>query len=257
MALRFSANISTLFQDYPFLERFSCAKKFGFEAVEIQWPFDATPQELGTSKGGMSCDLINNYCSEGKLGYASIPENQENFMRDANYVLNYYNVLFFKKLHITSGFKDKNYSVVDHCNTFSSNLKGLVEGDFLENINVVGVIEPICTEVANNYFLNDFEMALEIVKEVNSPYIKLLLDVYHLHKITGDVKKNLEIYYPYAGHIQVSQDPGRTEPFSTGGNIDYQYVFDFLRQKKHTDFIGLEYVPSDTTDKAFQWMKNL
>lgn len=138
--------------------------------------------------------------------------------------------------------------------TLVENLKFAV--GLLEKENILGVIEPINNYSIPNYFLNSYEKAIEVIKAVDSAYLKLQLDIFHLQLIKGDITHTIEKVKPYIGHIQIAQAPDRNEP-DTNGEINYNYVLDKIQKDAgYTDWIGLEYNPLNDTAEGLKWVKN-
>ncbi|CAK9302612.1 unnamed protein product [Gordionus sp. m RMFG-2023] len=136
--------------------------------------------------------------------------------------------------------------------TYISNLKYACSR--LKKDNILGVIEPICPQAVPNYFLDSFYQAMKYIKLINEPNLKLQLDFYHLQRLHGNITENLNMFFPYVGHIQISQVPDRHEPDSDG-ELDYHYIFNLLQSLEYSGFIGLEYKPKGDTIDGLKWLK--
>jgi len=126
----------------------------------------------------------------------------------------------------------------------------------LQEEGIVGVIEPINKYDVPEYVLNDFDRAVELIKKINSPHLKLQLDVYHLQVISGNLSRRITEYFPFIGHIQVAQTPKRGHPASDG-EINYKYIFRLLEELGYNGWIGLEYKPQGETAAEFKWIKEM
>ncbi|KAG8173654.1 hypothetical protein JTE90_010540 [Oedothorax gibbosus] len=256
--MRFAANVSMMFQNIRMLDRFQEAKRLGFSAIEAQWLYDFLIKDLREAREAADIPivLINSpKCFEvfepNSVGMACIPDQELNFLHSINLAVDYCKSLKCSKLHIMAGNLSDNSTFEECEQKYIKNLKTVSE--LLKLHNITGVIEPICKQVLPNYFMNSYENAVKYIKEVNSENIKLLLDVFHLHNIEGNVEEGVLKYLPYAGHIQVSQAPKRNEPFAEGP-INYKNVFDILKTCGYTGEIGLEYIPTGPVPD-FEWIK--
>ncbi|XP_054721788.1 putative hydroxypyruvate isomerase [Uloborus diversus] len=256
--MRFAANLSTMFPNLPMPDRYSAAAGLGFKAVECQFVnlTENTPDELKEAMKNAGIEhhvLLNSWPGDNnEFGFAALPGGEEPFFDSISKVLPYTFSLGCRKLHILSGL------VQDDC----KNTKFLedmyvgrmqVAAEVLEDHAIVGLIEPLSPRVKNNYFLSSFEKAIELLEKIQRPNIKLLLDIFHLQEIEESME-NLEKYYKYAGHIQVSQSPDRREP-GAQGRIDYEDVFERLKKLGHNDYIGLEYYPQNSVEESLNWLK--
>ncbi|RZF32950.1 hypothetical protein LSTR_LSTR015810 [Laodelphax striatellus] len=255
MGMKFCANLSFMFQQETasLLERYGLASKAGFKAVECAFPYDYKIDDLVKAQKNANVEqvLINVYPGEsGQLGFAAIPGKEKEFETSLNSAIQYAKALNCKTIHIMSGKVENVQPVNDEvC------LKNLtLASKLLESENIVGVIEPINKWSVPNYYLNNYEKALEFVKKINSPSLKLQLDIFHLQQIKGNLTRNIEELIPHTGHIQIAQVPKRGEP-NTPGEINYPYVFSVLKELKYNGFIGLEYLPAAGTVEGLNWFK--
>ncbi|XP_015907945.1 putative hydroxypyruvate isomerase [Parasteatoda tepidariorum] len=257
LVLKFAANISTMFHEVDVLNRLDMCRRFGFTAFEAQNLYDIDIENLLAKKNGLDMVLINsppdiksnNTSNNNYFGYACLPGKEVEFQESLSKAIEFAKSVGCRKVHILAGLKDgsdKN----ELRKTYIENLKR--SALLLEKENLIGVIEPLCPEIKPNYFLDSFDDAIEYIKEVGSDHLKLLLDVFHLEMLHKDTLNLMSKFYPYAGHVQVSQAPDRDEP-SAKGRIDYQKVFELLNG--YSDFIGLEYTPKRSTVKSLSFLK--
>jgi hydroxypyruvate isomerase len=139
----------------------------------------------------------------------------------------------------------------EHRDTFLKNLKYAAKE--LESEGITGVIEPINNYSVPGYFLNDYKYALDTIKTVGSPNLKLMIDVFHMQMICGNISNNLRDFAPFIGHIQIAQAPNRNEP-NTEGELNYRYLLKEIEKTGYDDYIGLEYKPLTKTSEGLKWV---
>ncbi|XP_058804100.1 putative hydroxypyruvate isomerase isoform X2 [Phymastichus coffea] len=257
MAHKFASNLSFMFQEVPSLiDRYQVAKDAGFKAVESGFPLGFSMQQVAQAKeaAGIEQILINVFTgdtSKGQLGFAAIPGKEKDFRDSIDLTIQYAKALDCKKIHVMAG-KVEN-STPENDITYENNLKYAVEKFAAENI--IGLIEPINSITVPNYYLNDYKRAIDVIQKINSPNLKLLMDIFHVQQITGKITKTIEDYFPHIGHVQIAQVPSRNEP-DVLGEIDYRYVFLLLEKLTYNEYIGLEYKPLTTSTDGLKWVKN-
>lgn len=258
MSFKICANLSFMFKESSsLLERYQLAKQCGFTAVECAFPYQFSVNEVQQSKESSLLEqiLINVYpgdLSAGELGFAAIPEKVPEFRNSIDLAITYAKALNCKRIHVMAGIVHSPSSQNDEI--YKSNLQYAVK--LFEKENIIGVIEPLNKYLAPGYYLNSFDKAVSIIKEINSPFLKLMLDLFHLQMISGNLTNNITDFLPYAGHIQIAQAPHRHEPDSSG-EINYRYIFKLLKQLNYTGWIGAEYTPIGDTSTSLKWMKLL
>lgn len=254
--MKFCANLSFMFTEASsILERYALAKDAGFKAVESGFPFGCSLDQVLKAKNEAGLDqVLINICtgdlSKGELGVAAVPGKEDEFKKNLNLTIDYAKALGTAKIHIMSGKLDVAPTEI-HWNTFESNLKYATER--LRAEHILGLIEPINPHSVPKYLNNNFDKALEIVKRINSPNLKLQLDIFHLQHIAGDLTYNIERLLPYVGHVQIAQVPNRNEP-DTLGEINYEYIFKVLEKNNYNDWIGLEYKPASGSKEGLKWL---
>ncbi|XP_034948764.1 putative hydroxypyruvate isomerase isoform X2 [Chelonus insularis] len=231
-------------------------KDAGFHTVESGFPFGYTIQQVQKAKedAGIQQVLINVFTGDvtkGELGYAAIPGKEIEFRNSIEMTIDYAKALDCNKIHIMAGIVDNSTSANDAA--YESNLRYAVEKFKTENI--LGLIEPINSYSVPNYYLNCYEKAIDIIRKINSPHLKLMLDIFHLQHIRGNISNFLKHYGSYIGHVQIAQVPDRNEP-DTPGELNYQYILPLISKCGYNDYIGLEYKPKTSTISGLKWMKN-
>ncbi|MEK5063815.1 TIM barrel protein [Cytobacillus sp. FSL R5-0596] len=249
---KFSINLSTVFTEVSFLERFKEAKEAGFDYVECQFPYTYTIEEIKKelNQNQLSMELINlppGHWEKGDRGLAADPNRIEEFRKSVEMGIVYANSLGVKKIHcMASKHPDSSLEVL------KKNL--LYAGTEMSKHGMTLLIEPINTFDMPGYFLNDIRKASDIIHQVGLPNVKLQFDFYHIERIHG---QSLSIFQTYAGlvaHVQFADCPGRHEPGT--GEMDYKEIFCYL-QKYYKGRIGMEYVPQGRSAESFAWLKEV
>lgn len=255
MPLKLAANISTMFKDGDISSRYELARELGFKAVECQFPYDVPMEKLRSRK--LDCNvehvLINSYpgkLSTGELGFAAKPGCEAEFLSSLETTIKYAKALDCKKVHVMAGVmsKDRDKAMEE---TYIKNLQKAAE--MLEKENIIGVIEPLCKQVKPYYFLDSYKEGARFVAQVNHSNMRLLLDVFHLQMLSGNLTNTIRELFPLVGHIQISQAPSRCEP-SAPGEINYPYILNLIDELGYADWIGLEYFPSGSALDSIRWI---
>lgn len=247
---KFAANLSMMFKEHPFIERFGAAKDAGFDAVEVLFPYDEPGHEIAAelSRHRLSLVLINTpppNWTGGDRGFAAIPGLEERFRFDFKRALRYANALQSNIIHVMAGAADG----ADARATFVENLAWAADYAPKQQLT----IEPINTGDMPGYFLNDFEQAAEILDAVAAPNLALQFDAYHAHKITGDVTKTWNAMRDRVVHVQVADPEGRHEPSCR--TVDYPAFFAQLDAEGYDGVVSGEYTPAGQTEDGLDWMR--
>lgn len=253
--LKFSANLGFLFSEgATILEQYQLAAQCGFKAVEHPFPSKGVDQDElleVKNKLGLELALVNiDTDPEAKFGCASFPDQQDAFKRNFHNTLDFAKKFNCKKIHLMSG-KLEHAPSKEYHETFISNLK--YAAGHLEREGVIGVIEPINPCSVPLYFLNNYTYAIDALKNVGSDNLKLMLDLFHLQMIQGNIINSIKEYYPFIGHVQIAQAPGRNEPNSSG-ELNLKFVLDELEKIGYSGYIGCEYKPMKTTSDGLSWI---
>lgn len=255
MSLKFCANLSFMFpESTPLLERYALAKKCGFSAVECAFPYDFPVNEVqeAKEKAGVEQILINVYPGKKEFGFAALPGKQTEFRDSLEMSVSYAKALNCRLIHIMAGIVASPTS--ENESTYRTNL--MYASKILEQEQIVGLIEPISPFALPNYFMNSFDKGVSFIRDINSPNLKLMVDLYHLQLIEGKLTHRLKEYLPIMGHIQVAQVPDRHEPDSEG-EINYCYIFKLLKDLNYSGWIGCEYHPAKDAQSGLDWMLTL
>ncbi|KAF4532297.1 hypothetical protein B566_EDAN010798 [Ephemera danica] len=257
MPLKFCANLSFMFQETSsLLERYAIAARAGFRAVECAFPYDHPIDEVVAAKEDAKVKqiLINIHVgdrSKGELGTAAIPGKQEEFKKSLDLAIDYAKALKCNRIHIMSGTVET--PTQENMETYDRNMN--YAASILASNDIVGLIEPINNWSVPQYFMNSYEKALDLVQSINSPNLKLMMDIFHLQHLKGNLTRNIKELLPYVGHIQIAQVPDRHEP-GTPGEINFSYLFSVLEQQNYDQWIGLEYKPQGDTLTGLKWLRD-
>ncbi len=250
---RLAANLTLLFAELPFLDRFAAAKQAGFGGVEMLFPYACTPEAIGEKldEHGLTMVLQNTPAPNwgaGDRGLAAVPDREAEFRSGFEQCLRYAEVLKPRHIHVMAGLSEG----VRSRQTFVRNLRWAVA----QAPNQSMTVEPINGHDMPGYFLNSFDLALDLLDEVGANNLGLQFDAYHAHRITGDALAAWGRYGPRARHVQIAGYPGRHEP--TGGEIDYPAFFARLDLDGYEGWVSAEYYPSQpSTIAGLGWMSRV
>ncbi|WP_146449026.1 2-oxo-tetronate isomerase [Vibrio kanaloae] len=253
---KFAANLTMLFTEVPFLERFEKAHQAGFKAVEYLFPYAFEAEELADKmhKFGFEQALFNMPPGDwdaGERGFAAIPGREDEFKASVDTALMYAKVLNCKKVHTMSGLMNDNFTRQQHVETFISNIRFAAD-KFAEH-GIELMIEPLNNRDVPNYFVAHQRNAVELIKLVARPNVKLQLDLYHAQIMDGDLSTLIRDVAAYTGHIQIASVPERHEP--SEGELSYSHLFDVLDDSGYQGWIGCEYNPRASTEEGLGWLK--
>ena len=255
--LNLSANISLLFTESPFLERFEKASKNNFQAVEFQFPYEFSPEIIKEKLDKFNLDLsvfnsLPGNFKNGDRGLACLPKRKEEFQRTIIQSIEYAKIIKCKKIHIMSGIQGSKNDLA-YRDTYIENLQWACDKFSEEDLTVL--IEPINSRNIPDYFLSSTDMAIKIIELTAKKNIKLLFDIYHHQIIRGDVTKYLKNIYSYIGHIQIAGIPDRNEPDIS--EIDYKFIFKIINDLGYKGWIGCEYNPIEDTVSGLSWREKI
>jgi hydroxypyruvate isomerase len=251
---RFAANLSMMFTEVPFLERFAAAAQAGFTAVEFLFPYDHPADEVGRrlKDNGLTQALFNlppGDWNAGEKGFAALPERFDDLKRSLDTALPYAKATGVRRLHLMAGIAER--SQPKAVEAFYKSLAWAAE--FFASHGIDIVIEPINARNVPGYFLNDFGFARDLILELKIPNLKLQFDIYHCQIIHGDVTMRLREMMPIIGHVQIASIPSRHEP--DGEELNYPFLFAELDQLGYSGFVGCEYNPRAATTDGLAWFK--
>ncbi|MCE8033535.1 hydroxypyruvate isomerase [Billgrantia tianxiuensis] len=252
---KFAANLSMLFTEEDFLDRFKAAAEAGFKGVEYLFPYDYSAAELKArlDEHGLTQVLHNLPAGDwgaGERGIACHPDRVEEFRAGVEKAIDYATVLGCKQVNCLAGIQPQGVSLEQARRTLVENLR--YAADKLEAAGILLLAEPINTRDIPGFFLNRTEQALAIFDEVGSPNLKLQYDIYHMQIMEGDLAPTIEKHLDRIAHVQLADNPGRHEPGT--GEIHYPFLFAHLDRLGYDGWIGCEYKPKTTTKEGLGWL---
>jgi hydroxypyruvate isomerase len=254
--MKFSANVSILFKESPFLERFGRAAEAGFSAVEFWWPAgeDLGEVERAIKDTGLHVALFNFDAGDmpgGERGLVSDPERQEQFQENVLVALELARKLECGRMNILAGHEKEGMSREEQLDLARENVA--FAADEAKNAGVEIVVEAVNTFENGPYLLYRTEQAMEFVRSVGRENVKIQHDFYHMQRMEGNLVATLREHIGVIGHVQIADAPGRGEPGT--GEIHYQYVLGELEKLGYDGYVGLEYNPSGgDTEASFWWL---
>lgn len=252
---KFAANLSTLYTEYPFLERFSHAREDGFSAVEFQFPyeFDATDIAAELSRNDLELVLFNmpagNF-ADGDRGMANDPTRSADFRTSLESALRYAADLKPRKINCLVGKTLPRVPLEAQSKALETNLR--FAADVTANAGIQLVIEPLNVYDAPGFFLSTPAAGFALVERIDHPNLSVQFDLYHAQRMTGNLVATFTHHIAQIGHVQLADSPDRHQPGS--GEIRFSFVLQKLDEAGYHDWIGLEYVPSVSTRESLKWL---
>lgn len=255
---QFAANLTMLFNEVPFMERFEAAAKAGFKHVEFLFPyaFPAADIKARLDDNGLSLVLHNLPAGDwdaGERGIACHPDRVEEFRSGVAKAIEYAKMLGVKQVNCLVGKVPAGADEKAVHQTMVENLR-FAAGE-LKNAGLRLLIEPINTFDIPGFALNRTEQALALIDEVGSDNLFVQYDIYHAQRMEGELGATLEKNLARIGHIQLADNPGRNEPGT--GEINYPFLFKLIDRIGYTGTIGCEYKPAGATEAGLGWREKL
>ena len=253
---RFAANLTMMYNEHAFPDRFAAAARDGFQAVEFLFPYEFSAAELKTQldEHRLTQALFNappGDWAKGERGIASLPGREDEFRRSVDTALGYARVLGNRKLHVMAGLIAPGQPRERHREVYLKNLAYATNAAQADGITIV--IEPINTRDIPGFFLNRQDDAQAICAEVGAPNLQVQFDCYHCQIVEGDLAVKLKRDMPRIGHIQIAGVPERHEPDI--GELNYPYLFELIDSLGYEGWIGCEYRPRAGTSDGLGWLK--
>ena len=253
----FSANLSMLFTEVPFLDRFIRARRAGFEAVEFLFPYDHPAQHIRErlDDAGLQLVLHNLPAGDweaGERGIACHPDRVDEFRRGVGQAIEYATVLGVPRLNCLAGKAPAGVPDAVLRQTFVENLRYAAAE--LKAAGLTLLIEPINTFDIPGFWLNRTAQALGVMDEVDAGNLLLQFDLYHAQRMEGELAGTLTRHLHRIGHIQLADNPGRHEPGT--GEIHYPFLFEHLDRLGWNGWVGCEYKPATTTEMGLGWFRS-
>jgi hydroxypyruvate isomerase len=252
---RFAANLTMLFTEAPFLERFELAAKAGFRAVEFLFPYAYEARELRARLDGNGLQLVLHNLpagdwDAGERGIGCHPDRVQEFRAGVGRAIEYAQALGVGQLNCLAG-KAPALDEAACRRTFVDNLRFAAAA--LKQSGLKLLIEPINSFDIPGFYLNRTAQALELLDEVGADNAFVQYDIYHMQRMEGELAATLARHLPRIGHVQLADNPGRNEPGT--GEINYDFLFAHLDRIGYAGWIGCEYKPATTTAAGLGWLR--
>ncbi|MCX9158458.1 TIM barrel protein, partial [Niveibacterium sp. 24ML] len=254
---RFAANLSWLFTEHAFPDRFKAAADAGFKAVEFLFPYDYAPDEIARWQrdANVQTVLFNlppGIWQNGERGLAAQPGREQDFRISVELALLHARALGTRRLHAMAGMADPDHLRSEQMASYVANLRHAARRCASAGVELL--IEAINPVDMPHYFLTRISQALEVIAAVGEPNLRLQFDAYHVLQMGEDVHEAFRQAAPHVGHIQIAGSPGRHEPDS--GTYDYRALFDLIDASGFSAWIGCEYRPAGRTEDGLGWLKD-
>lgn len=255
---KFAANLSMLFTEAPFLDRFELAAKSGFTAVEFlfpyAWPAEVIREKLQTNNLTLVLhNLPAGNWEAGERGIACLPDRVEEFRAGVHQAVQYAQVLGVQQLNCLAGKVPQGVEAAALKQTLVDNLR--YAAMVLKTAGLKLLIEPINTFDIPGFYLNRTAQALEILDEVGAENAYVQYDLYHAQRMEGELASTVQKHLGRIAHIQLADNPGRNEPGS--GEMNYTFLFKHLERIGYQGWIGCEYKPAGKTEDGLGWREKL
>lgn len=248
---RFAANLSMMFTEHDFLDRFEAAARAGFQAVEYLFPYDHSPEVIREEldRNHLVQALFNMPAGDwaaGDRGLAALPERAEEFIASIDTAGRYAQILGCTKVHLMAGVCPDD---PEHHRTYVDNVRRAA--DRLSPLGVTVLLEPLSPRATPGYFLGSVAQAVDLIAEIDHPGVGLQYDLFHAQQTDGDITHLTRTVAPLIGHVQIAAVPDRHEP--DHGELDHGWILPVIDEYYH-DWIGCEYLPAGVTEDGLGWL---
>jgi len=251
--LQFSLNLSLLFTEKPLIERFEAARSAGFDAVEIQFPYSLSIEQIKQQLAQHRLKLVlfnvdADTLLQGGEGLAAIPEKKAQFRQAVEQALRYAEALQPKAVNILPGCCFDAARKADYVATFKENL--LYATERFSHLGITTVFEAVNTQDMPGFLIASGQAMVDILAQLNHSGLAMQYDIYHMQKMGEDCAGFLTQHLDKIGHIQFADCPGRGEPGS--GQVDFEHLFGLIEQSDYRGWVGAEYRPTNDTLQSLQ-----
>jgi hydroxypyruvate isomerase len=253
---KFAANLTMMFNEVDFLDRFEAAASAGFKGVEYLFPFDYDKDQLAEllSKHGLTQVLHNLPAGDwgaGERGIASHPDRVGEFQAGVGQAIEYATALNCPQVNCLAGISPKSVAGDMIHTTLLDNLK--FAASKLGDAGIKLLIEPINTIDIPGFYITGTLQGRSIINDTGTSNLYLQQDIYHMQIMEGDLARTIESNLDIIRHMQLADNPGRNEPGT--GEINFSYLFDFIDNTDYEGWIGCEYKPAGDTNEGLSWIK--
>ncbi|MCK5663536.1 MAG: TIM barrel protein [Thiotrichaceae bacterium] len=254
--LRFTANLSLLFPEVSLKQRFQAAKECGFEAVEIQFPYELSAKLIRheLDKQQLKLVLFNVAADDllqGGEGLAAVPEKQQQYREAIANTITYAKTLRPEAINILPGRCFNKTRLAAYQQTFKENLYYAIEA--FSPLGIKTVFEAINTVDMPDFIIHSGDQMLALMTEIYHPDLLMQYDIYHMQMMQEDLSTFIQQHSNKIGHIQFADCPGRHQPGT--GAIDYHKLFSIIKASSYKGWVGAEYIPSNNTQTSLNWLK--
>jgi hydroxypyruvate isomerase len=255
---RFAANLSMMFCELPFMERFTAAAQAGFQAVEFLFPYDYSAAEIREQleANGLTLALFNTRAGDsqrGEWGRSALPGREHDAREDIDIALEYAIALDCEQVHIMAGVVPPGADSESYRATFIHNLRYAADRFASHQKRIL--VEALSPGVKPGYLFASQYQALALVDEVSRPNLFIQLDTFHAQQVDGNLSHLLREYAGRYAHVQIASVPGRHEPDE--GEINYPWLFRLLDEVGYRGWVGCEYQPRAATLAGLAWLNAL
>jgi hydroxypyruvate isomerase len=252
---KFNANLTMLFNEVDFLDRFKAAREAGFEGVEYLFPYAYPREQLaGLLQKHELTQVLHNLpagnWAAGERGIACLPDRVGEFQDGVGQAIEYAQALGCRQLNCLAGIPPLHVDPARIRSTLVRNLRFAAQQLAAAGLRLL--IEPCNTRDIPGFFVNRSQQAIDIMDEVGWDNVHLQYDIYHMQIMEGDLAPTLRRLMPRIGHLQLADNPARNEPGT--GEINFPFLFDHIDRLGYTGWIGCEYKPARTTTEGLGWI---
>ena len=253
---RFAANVSMLFAEVPFLERFAAAARAGFRAVEYQYPYECRAGDIAAAARDARVEVVlhnmpQGDAARGERGTACLTGREQRFRDDLEQAIDYARAVRCPSLHLMAGVVPALADRAGLHATYVSNLRHAATRLAREGMRAL--IEPLSDRTVANCFLRSSAQAVQVLDEVAAPNVLLQYDLFHMQLMEGNLALTIERLLPRIGHLQIADVPGRNEPGT--GEINFEFLFAHIDRLGYAGWIGCEYNPLGDTREGLKWAR--
>jgi hydroxypyruvate isomerase len=256
LMLKFSANISTLFQELPLLYRIAAAADAGFKAVELWFPYEIPAAEFRDALNHHDLEIVAmnsapGIIDRGDWGLAADPARRLEFIESAHQAVEYAHDVGCPGVHMMAGCVPPALGRERAWDVYQANINEAC--GIAARLSRTVMVEPLNAVDRPTYLLNRQQQAISLIETLKQPNLKILLDLFHVQRGEGNLIERMRLSLPHAGHVQIADVPGRHEPGT--GEINFPEVYKAMREAGWNGWIGCEYLPLDTTKAGLGWMR--
>ncbi len=252
---KFAANLSFLFGEEPFLERFGAARDAGFSAVEYMFPYEEEPDAIQSrlQASGLEQVLFNLPAGDwdaGDRGTACDPDRIEEFRAGVERAREYAGALGVERVNCLAGLRQEQLPAEEQWRLLVENVRYAAEALAADGRTLL--VEPVNTSDAPGFFLSTTGAAARLLEEVGAENLRIQFDFYNVQKMEGNLCERFDELLDRIAHVQVADNPGRHQPGT--GEIDYAFIFEHIDRSGYDGWVGLEYAPDGDTRSSFGWL---